>query len=162
MNWKEREKVIPKISNDKLKKRYIKEELMRYDMYIGRCNDIKTNLDKLNERYEYERNNPNCGGSIITVSESSHPYNNKVIAILSEISDVEDELKYYESKLRKMDDWLNFITPSQQSVIKTYVIEYQCQSVKKVSDILGISEETVKKHLERGINRIYTKFKNNL
>ena len=72
---------------------------------------------------------------------------------------MEDNLKYYISKMDTLDAWLNYITPAQQKIIKVYVIQYQCQERNHAAAELRCSEETIKKQVERAINRIHTNFK---
>lgn len=158
MNWKEREKTTPQISKEELDKRYIKEELMRYDMYVGRVIDIKCDISAFEKKYEEEVNFPCCGGSVVKIPDASATYSNKVMQLICQLNDMEENLKYYENKLDTLDKWLDYITPSQQNIVKTYVLEYQCQSRHVVAAILKYSDETIKKQTERAINRIYSNF----
>lgn len=159
MNWKEREKVKPQISKEDLDKRFIKEELMRYDMYVGRVIDIKIDIMNFEKKYEEQINSPRCGGSVVRIPDASATYGNKVMQLICQLNSMEENLKYYENKLDTLDEWMNYITPAQQKIVKTYVLEYQCQQRHIVAAILKYSEETIKKQTERAINRIYTNFK---
>lgn len=158
MNWKEREKTTPQISKEDLDKRFIKEELMRYDMYVGRVVDIKRDIMNFEKKYEEQINSPRCGGSIVKIPDASATYSNKVMKLICQLNDMEENLKYYENKLDTLDKWLDYITPSQQNIVKTYVLEYQCQDVHGVALLLRYEEDTIKKQAARAINRIYNNF----
>ena len=159
MNWKEEETQTSRITRESLQKRFIKEELMRYYFYLGRAKDIKAEIEEFKIEYEEELNNPSAGGSIIKMPDGSMCSDNKVMILMRKLNDMEENLKYYINKMNVLDSWLNFITKSQQKIVKIYVIKYQCQERSHAAAELQCSEELITKQTNRAINRIYANFK---
>ena len=159
MNWKEEETQTSRITRESLQKRFIKEELMRYYFYLGRVKDIKAEIEEFKIEYEEELNNPVFGGSIIQMPNGISEKEHIVIRLNARLKDMEDNLKYYISKMDTLDAWLNYITPAQQKIIKVYVIQYQCQERSHAAAELKCSEELIMKQTNRAINRIYANFK---
>lgn len=140
-------------------RRYIEEELMRYYFYQERIESLKDEIKKSEDDRDYELNNPPYGGSLAKVPENNSERESISMKWARIIGALESNLRYYESQIHRINNWLSILTPSQYNVIMVYVCEYQCQNRNHAALELKCDGETVKTQKRHALDRIRKNFK---
>lgn len=151
------EKTKIRISREKRIKQYIKEELMRYYLYTDKIAELKIDIKAFKKKYQEILNDPPIGGSIIKIPDGSPNNQNLVMRLECKLNDMETNLKYYEDRIRILNNWLGVLTVKQSRVAKIYICQYQCQNVHEAALELGYAEDTVKGYPDEIYDRIMKK-----
>lgn len=146
-----------KTSIEEREKQYIKEELMRYHMYEDRIEELSTKIADFNREYQDILNNPPIGGSIVKMADGTVINQNIVMRLEYRLADLESNLKYYQERIKILDNWLGVLTEKQSKVAKIYICQYQCQDIHGAAIDLGYAESTLKEYPDKIYERIRRK-----
>lgn len=138
-------------------KQYIKEELMRYHLYEEKIEELKDEIRQFKIEYQEILNDPPIGGSIIKLPDGTPGDENIVMRLERRLNDMESNLRYYESRIDVLDNWLGMLTYKQNHVARIYICQYQCQNIHDAALELGYAESTLKEYPDKICERILRK-----
>lgn len=155
MNWrKEQKKKLTK----QVQLVYIESELMNYYWHLAEWQRYEDQIIELQEKYQEELEHPNCGSSIIRMPDGSGQRSPWQLEWSGMMYELQEKQKVEERYLSRVDSWLSVCSPSQEVMIRQYVMVQQCTNAAAAAEITGYSEENVRKTRERVLNKIYQKY----
>lgn len=149
MNW--RDETIPReFDANKQLKDHVKGELTSYYLYLGKWKELE------NKKKQIRNRSVGCG-SVIKMPDGSASNDSIQHRMAVEISALEQEQKPFVEKIETIWRWLNILTLSQYKVVRTYVMKYQCENAKAVSDQIGYEKDTIYQYTSEAVDRIVNK-----
>ena len=91
---------------------------MRYHMYEDRIEELSTKIADFNREYQDILNNPPIGGSVVKMADGTVINQNIVMRLEYRLADLESNLKYYQERIKILDNWLGVLTEKQSKVAK--------------------------------------------
>lgn len=159
MNWKSEQTRRP---TRQMQLVYIESELKNYYWHLAEWQRYENQLQGLKKRYQEELEHPSCSSSIIRMPDGSGKRSPWQVEWSGRIHELQEKQKVEERYLSRVDSWLSVCTPSQEIMVRQYVMVQQCTDAALAAEITGYTEENVRKTRERVLNKILDQKSHNL